>query len=192
MSGTIIYRIATVADADQILDIYRPYIESTAVTFEQDVPTAEAFRARVAQILKQYPYLVAEVDGRIVGYSYASPYRSRAGFRWTAELSVYVHQDYHGNHIGTHLYAALLDLLRIQGYQNICSVISWPNPGSEHLHRRFGFRLAGVQKKTGFKNGHWCDIAIFERCLGDYPVPPEEPIPFSQLPACDVERILKV
>lgn len=191
MPGTITYRPASVADADDILEIYRPYIESTAVTFETDVPSPDAFRGRVAEILKQYPYLVAEADGRIVGYCYASPYRSRAGFRWTAELSVYVREEYHSLGIGTHLYARLLDLLRIQGYCNVCAVISWPNPGSERLHGHFGFRFAGVQKKCGFKNGHWCDIAVFERCLGDYPVPPKEPVPFSDLPKAEVERILK-
>lgn len=190
MSGNITYRVATSSDAEEILEIYRPYIESTAVTFEQEVPSPEAFRDRVEHILTQYPYLVAEQDGRILGYCYASPYRSRAGFRWTAELSVYVRQGCQGNGIGTHLYAALLDLLRVQGYQNACSVVSWPNPGSEHLHGRFGFRFAGVQKKCGFKNGHWCDVAIFERCLGDHPILPQEPIPFPRLSQKEIERIL--
>lgn len=191
MYGMITYRVATPTDSDEILDIYRPYVESTAVTFETVVPTSEEFRRRVEETLMQYPYLVAESDGKIVGYSYASSYRSRAGFLWTPELSVYVRQGYQGNGIGTHLYAALLDILRLQGYQSACSVLSYPNPQSEKLHNRFGFRVAGVQRKCGFKCGQWRDVAILERPLSDYPTPPPTPIPFPQLPAKDVERILK-
>ncbi len=192
MSGTVIYRIATPADADGILEIYRPYIESTAITFETVVPTSEQFRARVEGVLAQYPYLVAEAEGKLLGYAYASAYRARAGFLWTPELSVYVRQGYHGNGIGTRLFAALLDLLRMQGYQNVCSAVSWPNAGSEKLHNHFGFRFAGLQKKCGFKNGQWCDLAILERRLGDYPEPPPDPIPFPHLPKEEVERILKL
>ena len=192
MTGAVNYRIARPEDSDQILEIYRPYVESTAVTFETDVPSPEEFRRRVEGILSQYPYVVAECNGQIVGYSYASAYRSRAGFAWTPELSVYVRQGYHGNGIGTHLFAALLDLLRMQGYQNVCSVISYPNPGSEHLHYRFGFRFAGLQKKCGFKNGRWCDVAILERRLGNYPEPPPTPIPFPLLPEEEIAKILKI
>ena len=191
MFGLITYRIATPADAEGILDIYRPYVESTTVTFETQVPTLDEFRQRIETTLEQYPYLVAEGDGKILGYAYASAYRSRAGFQWTPELSVYVRQGYHGNGIGSHLYAGLLDLLRSQGYQNVCSVVSHPNLESEKLHYRFAFRLIGVQRKCGYKCGRWCDIAIFLRPLGDHPTPPPAPIPFPQLPKETVDRILK-
>lgn len=190
MSGTVCYRVATPEDSDGILEIYRPYIEDTTVTFEETVPSSEAFRARVEGILAQYPYLVAEWEGQIVGYAYASPYRPREGFRWTAELSVYVQKDLRNNGIGTRLYGALLDLLRIQGYANAVSVVSHPNEGSERLHARFAFRRVGIQRHCGFKNGAWCDVALFERCLGDYPLSPRDPIPFSQLPRDRVEGIL--
>ena len=190
MDKQICYRCAVPEDSDAILEIYRPYVESTAVTFETAVPSREEFRRRVEGILKQYPYLVAEAEGEILGYSYASPYRPRGGFGWTAELSVYVRQDLRKQGIGSHLYAALLDLLRLQGYQNVVSVLSWPNPASEKLHYHFGFRCAGVQLKCGFKNGRWCDVAIFERCLGDYPAPPVPPAPFSALDPEQVKKIL--
>ncbi|MBO5214553.1 MAG: N-acetyltransferase [Clostridia bacterium] len=191
MLGIITYRVASPSDFEEILDIYRPYVESTTVTFEVRVPTPEEFRCRVERTLEKYPYLVAEGDGKILGYAYASPYRSREGFHWTPELSVYVRRGYHGNGIGSHLYAALLDLLRLQGYQNVCSVLSYPNPESEKLHNRFAFRLIGVQKKCDFKCGRWCDVAIFQRPLGDHPTPPPTPIPFPQLPKETVDRILK-
>ena len=190
MSGAITYRIAVPEDSDAILEIYRPYAESTAVTFETESPTPEAFRKRTEEIMKQYPYLVALQDGTVVGYSYASPYRSRRGYLWTAELSVYVRKDLHGLGIGTHLYAALLDILRLQGYQNAVSVLSQPNPESERLHYHFGFRCVGVQLKCGFKNGRWCDVAVFERPLGDYPESPDTPLPFSKLSKETVDRIL--
>ena len=191
MAEMVRYRIATLDDAEAILEIYAPYVESTAVTFEFAVPSLEEFRGRIQSVLEQYPYLVAESDGEILGYAYASGYRPRAGFFWTPELSVYVKQGHQEQGIGTHLYAALLDLLRLQGYQNVCSVLSWPNPGSEKLHQHFGFRFAGLQKKCGYKHGEWRDVAIFERRLGDYPVPPPQPLRFSQLPWAEVERILK-
>ncbi len=192
MPGVISYRIAVPQDSDGILEIYRPYIESTNITFETFVPSSAEFRKRVEDILTQFPYVVAEADGKIVGYAYAAPYRERLGYLWTVELSVYVREGYHGYGIGTHLYARLLDLLRLQGYQNVCSVISWPNPESEKLHRHFGFRFAGLQKNCGFKHGGWCDVAIFERRLGDYPTPPRLPTPFPKLPQSEVERILKM
>lgn len=191
MLGIITYRIASPSDFEEILDIYRPYVESTTVTFETVVPTSEEFHHRIETTLEQYPYLVAECDGKILGYAYASAYRSRAGFHWTPELSVYVRQGYHGNGIGSHLYAALLDLLRLQGYQNVCSVLSYPNPESEKLHNRFAFRLVGLQKKCGYKCGRWCDVAILERPLGDHPTPPATPVPFPQLPKETVDKILK-
>ncbi len=191
MPEMITYRIATPEDSDAILEIYRPYVESTAVTFETAVPSSGEFYGRMQEILKQYPYLVAEADGEILGYAYASAYRSRAGFLWSPELSVYVRQGDHGNGIGSHLYAALLDILRLQGYQNACSVVSHPNPSSEKLHYRFGFRCVGIQKKCGYKCGRWCDVALFERPLGNYPQPPSEPIPFPDLPLEKIERILK-
>lgn len=184
------YRFATPDDAEILLSIYRPYVESSPVTFEWTVPTAEEFRARVEKISAQYPYLVAERDGEIIGYAYAGPYRSREGFRWTAELSVYVKKGLQGQGVGTHLYARLLDLLRLQGYLNVCAVVSWPNPGSAKLHEHFAFRCGGIQKKCGFKDGHWCDVAIFERPLADYPVPPAEPIPITRLPDDAVARIM--
>lgn len=191
MQGVITYRVARLEDAEQILEIYRPYVESTTVTFEYQVPSPEQFRERMETILKQYPYLVAEAGNKIVGYAYASSYRMREGYSWTPELSVYVRRDYHGGGIGTHLYAGLLDMLRLQGYQNVCSVVSWPNRGSEKLHQHFGFRFAGLQKKCAYKNGQWCDTAILERRLGDYPNPPAPPKPFPQLSQEKIERILK-
>lgn len=191
MSGIITYRIATERDAEALLEIYRPYVETTAVSFETVTPSLETFRERIREIGKGYPYLVAEQDGQPIGYSYASRYRTRAGFLWTAELSVYVRRDLRGNGIGTRLFAAVLDLLRLQGYRNAVSVVSLPNLASEKLHYRFGFRLAGKQIKCGYKNGSWCDVGIFERPLSDYPDPPELPLPFSQLSEEDVERILK-
>lgn len=192
MSTVVRYRPATVEDSDAILEIYRPYIESTEVTFETAVPTKEQFRERVAAILERYPYVVAELDEEIVGYCYASSYRSRAGFLWTAELSVYVRQDCRKQGIGTHLYGILLDFLRMQGFCNAVSVVSHPNPGSEKLHYHFGFRFVGLQLKCGYKNGRWCDVALFERCLGDYPDPPAPPIPFGALPKDAVEKVLKI
>lgn len=192
MAQTISYRCATVEDSDAILEIYRHYVEHTAVTFEHTVPTPEAFRLRVQSVLAHYPYIVAVLGTKIVGYAYASPYRPREGFAWTAELSVYVREDLHRHGIGSHLFGILLDLLRLQGFCNVVSVLSKPNEASESLHYRFGFRCAGVQLRCGYKLDAWHDVALFERCLSEYSVPPAPTVPFSSLDAQTVGRILQV
>lgn len=192
MTETILYRLAVPSDSDEILAIYRPYVENTSVTFEHTVPSPEEFRLRVESILARYPYIVAVLGTKIVGYAYASPYRPREGFAWTAELSVYVREDLHNHGIGSHLFGILLDLLRLQGFCNAVSILSKPNEASERLHYSFGFRCAGVQIRCGYKLGAWHDVAIFERCLAEYDVPPAQTIPVSALDPTVVAKILQV
>lgn len=93
-------RLAKPSDARSLLDIYAPYIEDTAITFEYEVPTIEDFANRIEKTLEKYPYLVAEEDGLILGYAYASTYYARAAYDWAVELSVYVSQDARGIGVG--------------------------------------------------------------------------------------------
>src|SRR5699024_8276889 len=114
MKQHFVIRRAAESDAPALLDIYAPYIRDTAITFEYDVPTAEEFVARIADILKTHPYLVCEQDGKPVGYAYAHRIRERAAYDWAAELSIYLAPEAQGQGVGTALYRCLVDLLAMQ------------------------------------------------------------------------------
>ncbi len=181
MVTSIRIRLATVEDAGAILDIYKVYIENTRVTFEIEVPTVEAFRERMVRIMESFPWIVCEIDGKIVGYAYGSRHGERAAYRWSADLSVYVHEDYHRYGLGTALYTALLELLRKQGYYTAYAGVSTPNPKSEAFHTAFGFRNLGEFKNAGYKLGGWCGVSWYELVLNEYVDEPEEAITIGKL-----------
>ena len=112
--NTIKIRMATPDDAEKILAVYAPYIMETGITFEYEVPTVEAFRGRIENVLKKYPYLVAERNGEIIGYSYANPLGERAAFSRAAETVLYVKMDARGEKIGSRLYGTLESILKKQ------------------------------------------------------------------------------
>lgn len=184
-------RVAAAEDAASILAVYAPYVTDTAITFELEIPDREDFRARIQSISQAYPYLVYERDGKIGGYAYAHRHMERAGYQWNAELSVYVGQTLRGQGLGTSLYIALIELLRRQGVQNVYGCVTAPNPQSENLHRRLGFRLAGTQHATGYKLGKWHDVWWFEKRIGNPEIPPSPLLPFPQLDAASVAEVLK-
>ena len=123
-----------------LLAIYAPYVENTAITFEYEVPTIEDFATRIEKTLEKYPYLVAEEDGLILGYAYASTYYARAAYDWAVELSVYVSQDARGKGVGSKLYDKLEDLLEQMGYMHFLACIALPNEASMALHRKRGYQ----------------------------------------------------
>ena len=165
-------RFAVPEDAEAILAVYAQYID-TSVTFEYELPSPADFRARVEQILAEYPYLVWEEDGAILGYAYAHRYRERAAYQWGAELSVYVDKGARGRGLGTRLYAALTELLRLQGLRTVYGVVTQPNEASDRLHTAMGFTVAGVVHNAGFKNGAWHDVTTYEKPIGDFDSAPE-------------------
>ena len=112
-------RQATVQDIPRILEIYGPYVETTAYSFEYTVPTEEEFSRRLQSYTAQFPWLVWEEDGHLLGYAYASAPFSRAAYRWCAEVSAYIRPEAHGRGIGRQLYDALEQLLWRQGYQHL-------------------------------------------------------------------------
>ena len=123
-------RIAEERDIPAMLDIYAPYILTTTYTFEYDVPCLRTFTQRFCDITAQFPWLVWEEKGEILGYAYASPPYTRAAYRWCAEVSAYIRPEAHGRGIGRQLYDALEQLLWRQGYQVIYALISTENTGS--------------------------------------------------------------
>ena len=168
MAGELVIRTARENDAAALLDIYEPYVRTTMVTFEVDVPTVEDFAGRIKKTLAQYPYLVAELDGEIVGYAYASRFRTRAAYDWSAETSVYVRMGLHRGGIGSALYHALEDGLRKIGIVNLVACITYPNPESVSFHDKFGYRRVGVMEKIGYKAGKWLDVIWMQKTIGEF------------------------
>lgn len=174
-------RVVTIADAPALLDIYTPYVTDTAITFEYKVPSLEDFSQRILTTLSKYPYLVAEKDGRIVGYAYAGAFKGRAAYGWSVETTVYVDAGYHGGGIGSALYAQLEALLKRQGFRNMYACITYPNVPSETFHERLGFRKIGHFSQCGYKFGTWRDMIWMEKLIGVHDGEVLPVVPFSAL-----------
>ena len=170
-------RLATEADAAGILAVYAPYIRDTAVTFETEIPSLDAFRCRMASIIGDYPYLVVEEDGSIVGFAYAHRLGERAAYAWNAELSIY-------------FAPGCTSLLALQGVRNAYSLITVPNEASLALHEKLGFTLMGVQKEAGYKLGAWHDVAWLRMAIGDFSAAPEPRMPLSSMDPDQVAEVL--
>ena len=158
-------RLAKPSDARSLLDIYAPYVENTAITFEYEVPTIQDFAIRIEKTLEKYPYLVAEEDGVVLGYAYASTYYARAAYDQAVELSVYVSQDARGKGVGSKLYDALEALLDQMGYVHFLACISLPNEASLALHRKRGYQQVAHFPKIGYKFNRWHDIVWLQKSL---------------------------
>lgn len=123
MNDKLHIRTAQINDAEELLAIYKPYIENTAITFEYNVPTVEEFANRIKTTLKKYPYIVAELNGKIVGYAYAGVFKGRKAYDWSVETSIYIRLENHGNGIGRKLYEKLEEILAKQGVTNANPVL---------------------------------------------------------------------
>lgn len=157
MSNPIV-RAATTADAAALLDIYRPFVVETAVSFELAPPSVEEFAARIDTALRSYAWLVAEVDGRPIGYAYATSHRAREAYQWSVETSVYIDRTYRGQGVGKQLYVGLIPALLARGFCNAYAGATLPNDASLALHRAVGFTTIGVFPSVGYKFGQWHDV----------------------------------
>jgi phosphinothricin acetyltransferase len=168
-------RSAVEADAERILSIYRPYVEHTAISFESSLPSLDEMKQRISKIAKSYPWLVYEEQNRILGYAYASQFRERVAYQWSAEVSVYVHQDCLKQGVGRKLYRQLLDDLQEARFTNAIGVIALPNEASVALHRAMGFESVGTLKKIGLKFGVWHDVELWQKSFKYWkaPLPPD-------------------
>ena len=158
-------RPAVEEDVPEILSIYAPYVENTTITFEYDVPCHREFMQRFLDITAQYPFLVWEEDGVILGYAYASAPYTRAAYRWCAEPSVYLRPEARGRGIGRRLYAALEWILDKQGYQVLYALVTSENTGSMRFHEKMGYVSRAVFPDCGFKFGRWLGVTWMEKRL---------------------------
>ena len=159
-------RDATRADAAACAAIYAHYVEHTTATFEEVAPSADEMADRIAVAQERHAWLVAELDGRIVGYAYGGPFKARAAYRFSCEVSVYVDVTARGGGTGRTLYAALLDRMESLGLRMACGGVTLPNAPSEALHRALGFETVGTYRRIGWKHGAWRDVTWFQRPLG--------------------------
>lgn len=162
-------RPVTLADAPELVRIYAPYVDDTTITFEYNVPTTEEFERRIEKTLKRFPYLVAEENGQVLAYAYASTYYDRSAYDWAVEVSVYVDQDYLGQGLGSRLYEALEAELEARGFLCFLACISLPNPASIALHEKRGYVKVAHFPKIGYKFDQWHDIIWMQKTL-DGPV----------------------
>ena len=179
-------RLATPEDGEAILNIYKYYIENTAITFETEVPTVEAFGQRIENTLSRFPWLVCEVDDVVAGYAYASKHRERAAYQWSADLSIYVDAKYHRRHIAKALYKVLEETLRLQGYYTVFAGVTSPNPKSEAFHAAYGFDTVGVFENVGYKLEQWWGVKWFKYTLTEYQNEPTAPKAFSEVKDAEI------
>ena len=168
-SPVVRIREATEADASSLLAIYRPFVEASAVSFETAVPSEAEFAARIAKARAGWQWLAAETEGHCVGYACASPHRERPAYRWSVEVSAYVHPGHYRQGVGRALYVRLFEDLAARGFCNAFAGVALPNEASIALHRSVGFEPIGIFRSVGRKFGRWHDVAWFQRALRDAP-----------------------
>jgi phosphinothricin acetyltransferase len=171
-----IIRLAERSDIPGILEIYSPFIRDTSVTFEEEIPSEESFWERMKGILRELPFLVCEIDGKIAGYAYASGYRSRASYRWSREVSVYIHPNFQRKSIGHALYTSMNEMIRFQGVANLLAIITMPNEPSVAFHEKFGYTKCAEFSKVGYKMNQWQNVGWFELFIQNENEPPKERI----------------
>lgn len=160
------------ADAEALLRIYRVFVTDTVVSFELEPPSVAEFEQRIATAQSRWAWLVAERDKEVVGYAYATSYRSRAAYQWSVETSTYVHAAQRGQGVATLLYRRLLGLLAEKGYCTAYAGIALPNEASIALHKALGFIEVGVFRRAGRKFGAWHDVSWWQRALREEPPVP--------------------
>jgi len=174
-------RFAKEADVPAILEIYGPYVLNTAISFEYTVPTLEEFTQRFREITRQFPWLVWEEDGEILGYAYASLPFGRAAYRWVAAASIYLAPRAQGQGIGRKLYAALDAILKEQGYRKVYAIITSDNPGSLIFHEKTGFRHMAEFPDCGVKFSRLYSVVWMEKDLNSGEIPDIFPKPVNEI-----------
>lgn len=196
MKNEIKIRTVREEDAAGLLDIYRPYVEKTAISFEYDVPSLEEFRSRITNIMKKHPYLVAELDGEVAGYAYTHDFVGRTAYDHSAELTIYLKENVRKMGIGKKLYQALEEISKAQNITNLYACIGYPEKEDEYLtrnsaefHQHLGYQIVGKFYNCGCKFGRWYHMVWAEKIIGTHGPVPAPVIPFPEL---DVEILHKM
>ena len=168
----ITIREATTDDAAALLKIYSYYVENTAITFELTTPTLEDFKGRIERTLKNFPYLVAELDNEIVGYACAGSFVGREAYKFSSELTIYLDKNFRGRGLGRKLYGELEKILAQRGTTNLYACVAYPEIEDEFLtrasvkfHERLGFKICGKFTECGYKFNRWYSMVWMEKIL---------------------------
>ena len=189
-SAVLKLRIVKEDDALALAGIYKYYVENTAVSFEYIPPDEEEFKRRIKEKVKEYPYIVAESDGVVVGYAYASRFLPRPAYIHSVETTVYVRKDFHGNKVGKYLYLALEKLLKLQNVISLNACIACAdviddtlNNDSMLFHSCMGYRYVGRFNASGYKFSRFYDMIWMEKLISEPECPCDEFIPFEMISA---------
>ena len=178
-------RFATERDIPEILEIYAPYVLNTAYSFEYTVPTLEEFTERVRSYTQQFPWLVWEEGGCVLGYAYGSRPWGRMAYSWNAEVSIYLAPAVQGRGIGRKLYAVLEEILKMQGYRIIYSVITSDNQGSIDFHKKLGYTFVAEFPGCGHKFGRQLGTIWLEKRMDFVEYPQNVPAPYRAVVESD-------
>ena len=178
-------------DIKDVLDVYNPFIKNTPITFECTVPSMKKFRKRVEHVTAKHPWLVAEENDRIVGFAYASVFKERMAYSWDVESSIYVIDDAGMQGIGTALYSAMEDILKLQGFYNIYAILTTGVKRSLYFHELMGYKKMYTLDCCGWKFDQWYGITCMCKTIGDIHQPPKEIIPIKELEKKSIDKILK-
>lgn len=164
-----------IEDAEELLSIYAPYVQDTAISFEYEVPSLSEFQDRIKNISSALPYIKAVEAGEILGYAYADKFKCRKAYDWSVEVTVYVRKDSRKSGVGKLLYHALEDSLKRIGILNMNACIAIPKENDKHLskdsyyfHEKMGFRLVGTFHNSGYKFNTWYDMIWMEKIIGEH------------------------
>jgi len=174
--GEIDIRDVCEEDAKELLRIYAPYVKETAISFEYEVPSEEEFKNRIRTITKRYPYLVAECDGKLLGYCYASEFKNRRAYDFSVETTIYVNKENRKKGVGKLLYQKLEEVLKRQGILNMNACIAFATResdeyltnDSQNFHEHMGFEMVGQFHKSGYKFDKWYDMIWMEKLIGNH------------------------
>ena len=172
-------RTADTVDAGRLLEIYDYYVSNTAISFEYETPSLDEFRERMEHTIEKYPYLVLVRDGIIEGYAYAGPFKGRAAYGWSSEISIYLDHSAQKCGLGRMLSEALEEALKKMGVLNIYGCIAFPEKDDEYLttnsadyHAHLGFVKVGEFRQCAYKFGRWYNMIWMEKTIGEHPDQP--------------------
>lgn len=159
-------------DIEQALSIYNYYVKNTAITFDYNIQTIDDFKAKVKEISKKYPYLVAKENNKVVGYAYAGPFVGRDAYNHSCELTIYLDNKEKGRGVGKKLYSKMEQILRQMGIMNLYSCIAYPDKDDEYLtsnsrdfHKHLGFTQVGYFNKCGYKFNRFYNMVWMEKII---------------------------
>jgi len=186
--GGVTFRNANLEDAARLVEIYRYYVDNTAITFEWEAPSVKEFRERMRHTMERYPYIVAVEDGRVIGYAYVSPFVGRKAYDWSVETSIYLDASVRHHGVGKRLYETMETILKRMHILNLNACIGYPKINDEHLttnsadfHAHLGYQMVGRFHDSGYKFGKWYDMVWMEKMIGDHPDNPAPVLNYNEV-----------